>query len=152
MFNAESVLQFTMIYNNDAPWPVTPDGGSYTLELLDANGKMNNADNWFAGCQLGSPAEVFNPDCLVDIDNLVEGDFAIYPNPAHTYFIISTGDYAQLETVVQIIDASGKIIQEQSVIASDQIIVNTTQLSAGIYWVKISNATLQASKALVIEN
>jgi hypothetical protein len=53
---------------------------------------------------------------------------------------------------VQIIDASGKIIQEQSVIASDQIIVNTTQLSAGIYWVKISNATLQASKALVIEN
>jgi hypothetical protein len=38
-----------------------------------------------AGCQLGSPAEVFNPDCLVDIDNLVEGDFAIYPNPAHTY-------------------------------------------------------------------
>jgi len=152
LFNAESVLQFTMIYNNDAPWPVTPDGGSYTLELLDANGKMNNADNWFAGCQLGSPAEEFNPDCLVDIDNLVEGDFAIYPNPAHTYFIISTGDYAQLETVVQIIDASGKIIQEQSVIASDQIIVNTTQLSAGIYWVKISNATLQASKALVIEN
>ncbi|MGB4831485.1 MAG: T9SS type A sorting domain-containing protein, partial [Chitinophagales bacterium] len=72
--------------------------------------------------------------------------------PAHTYFIISTGDYAQLETVVQIIDASGKIIQEQSVIASDQIIINTTQLSAGIYWVKISNATLQASKALVIEN
>jgi hypothetical protein len=49
LFNAESVLQFTMIYNNDAPWPVTPDGGSYTLELLDANGKMNNADNWFAG-------------------------------------------------------------------------------------------------------
>jgi len=43
-------------YNDKAPWPIAPDGGGFTLELLNPNSDNSNPANWAASTfTLGSP-------------------------------------------------------------------------------------------------
>lgn len=57
-FDGSVYKSFT--YDNTAPWPLTPDGQGYTLELLSASGNLDDGTNWFAGCQGGSPGAAYN--------------------------------------------------------------------------------------------
>lgn len=151
LFDNHGNLQFTMIYSNSYPWPTTPDGGRYTLELLDANGKMNNAENWFAGCQLGSPAAAFDPDCKVDIENINLNDFTIYPNPANDYFIIELSNTHGTETMITLIDSKGVAVKQEMVMEGTNII-STQNFASGIYLVKINSGDVIITKALIVTN
>ena len=43
-------------YDDDAPWPTAPDGGGYSLEIIDANGDPDSPVNWKASNALkGTP-------------------------------------------------------------------------------------------------
>jgi len=43
-------------YNDNNPWPLSPDGGGYTLELLNPNSDNSDPANWAASTfTLGSP-------------------------------------------------------------------------------------------------
>ncbi len=149
LFDANGILQLTVIYNNDYPWPLSPDGGGYTLELLDANGKMNNAENWFDGCLLGSPSYAYNPDCQLDINNLFGSDITIYPNPTNNFFTIELIGADNFQSTIQLIDAMGKIVMELENVQDNIITVSTAQLISGMYWVKFYTGNGTVTKALV---
>lgn len=55
LFDYNGNLYLNFFYSDLAPWPLTPDGGGYTCELLNVNGDLNDGNNWFAGCIGGSP-------------------------------------------------------------------------------------------------
>ncbi len=63
LFQPSGAIAFSVIYNDDPPWPKPPDGFGPTLELLDPSGHMNRHYNWFDGCPLGSPGQAFDPWC-----------------------------------------------------------------------------------------
>lgn len=44
------------VYDNDKPWPCTPDGLGRTLERREDNPSPGQPDAWFDGCMGGSPA------------------------------------------------------------------------------------------------
>jgi hypothetical protein len=150
LFDNTGVLQFTMIYNNDIPWPLTADGGGYTLELLDANGKMNEGENWFEGCFLGSPGAAYDPACKVDIENINLGEITIYPNPATTYFVIEFDRFIPNVTI-QIIDAAGKVIENKNVVADNTVTISTKEFTAGVYFVRITSDEFETTKVLIVE-
>jgi hypothetical protein len=54
-------LYLSFTYQDQSPWPLTADGGGYTLELLSATGNLNLGTNWFAGCIGGSPGRAYSP-------------------------------------------------------------------------------------------
>jgi len=65
LFDQNGTVRMTVIYDDleSYGWPLLSDGQGYSLELLDANGKMNEGSNWFAGCFGGSPGLAYNADC-----------------------------------------------------------------------------------------
>ncbi len=61
LFDYQDNLYLSFTYQDIAPWPLTPDGGGYTLELLSTSGNLNSGTNWFAGCLGGSPGRAYSP-------------------------------------------------------------------------------------------
>jgi hypothetical protein len=135
LFNEHGVLQFTMIYNDAAPWPFEADGGGKTLELENASGVMNDGNNWFAGCPEGSPGTVYDPDCdgVIAITELHENAITISPNPAHdiTYIRYVGAEHDFIS--IQVCDMSGKIVQTSG---TDQTILYRRDLPAGMYQIR----------------
>ena len=60
LFDYNGNLYRNFFYSDLAPWPLTPDGGGYTCELLNVNGDLNDGNNWFAGCIGGSPGRAYS--------------------------------------------------------------------------------------------
>ncbi|HNP48463.1 MAG TPA: CotH kinase family protein [Bacteroidia bacterium] len=60
LYNYQDNLYLSFYYQDLAPWPVTPDGGGYTCELLSASGDLNDGNNWFPGCAGGSPGREYS--------------------------------------------------------------------------------------------
>ncbi|MEO8086032.1 MAG: CotH kinase family protein, partial [Bacteroidota bacterium] len=60
LYKYDGTIFKSLIYDNAVPWPTTPDGQGYTLELLSATGNLDDGANWFAGCAGGSPGVAYN--------------------------------------------------------------------------------------------
>ena len=75
----------------------------------------------------------------------------IFPNPAHSYFVISNyaiADAANATVVVK--DVSGRILISQKFTNDSQQMVNIASLSKGIYMVSVvANGNVQTKKLLV---
>lgn len=85
MYDNSGVLQMSLHYFDESPWPLEADGLGYTLELIDSTGVVNDAANWTTGCLYGSPGTWMSLPCpeSVAIDDPVAAGFHVYPNPAH---------------------------------------------------------------------
>jgi hypothetical protein len=56
LLNAAGTVICSVTYKDKAPWPVTPDGGGYSLEVIDPLGDLNDPANWKASTALdGTP-------------------------------------------------------------------------------------------------
>ncbi len=110
LFDKTGKLRFSVIYNDDPPWPKTPDGQGYTLELADEVGYMCDGLNWFAGCPDGSPGTAYSYPCLTGINELDKKYFSVSPNPATTeVYILQNGNNAE-KADIHLSDALGRIV------------------------------------------
>ncbi|MBC8173189.1 MAG: CotH kinase family protein [Chitinophagales bacterium] len=153
LIDNHGVLQISVIYNDAAPWPAEADGGGKTLELTDATGKMNEAENWFAGCPEGSPDKVYDPDCGLEIQetNNTIG-FYMYPNPALEEFnVVFQLTHEQLQHAKLIFsNASGSIIKEITALASNYLTIKKNNLNAGVYYLKLITDNVVVVKEIVL--
>ncbi|HUN81053.1 MAG TPA: CotH kinase family protein, partial [Phycisphaerae bacterium] len=53
LFNAASAVMDVVTYDDDAPWPTSPDGTGPSLELIDATRDNNRVANWAASTNSG---------------------------------------------------------------------------------------------------
>ncbi len=72
IYNTEPRLQYSVRFNDDAPWPVDADGNGFTLEYDESKSNPNLATSWFAGCLYGSPGVEFMLPCgtAIQYENL----------------------------------------------------------------------------------
>ncbi len=138
LFGANGKLLYSVLYDNKTPWPVTPDSGGYTLELLDVHGKMDEASNWFAGCPEGSPGMVYDPFCLNGVSEVYSSgfNFSVTTVTEQTISITVTGTNKNSNSMISIFDISGKEMFRTPA-GNGPNEINTVTLSSGMYFVQL---------------
>ncbi len=135
LFGADGKLKFSVLYDNKAPWPTSPDSLGYTLELSDDHGKMDNAENWFAGCFEGSPGVAYDPDCGNGISEIKNASFTfelLNSLNDHSVLIKVSGLNPSVHSMYKVSDVSGREIFSSSILNGTNEL-NTFPLSAGLY-------------------
>ena len=157
LFNENYMEMISMTYDDGAPWPTTPDGDGYTLEVLDPLDNLSDPNNWFAGCLFGSPGGPFTPPCgplSISTDLFANGGFAFYPNPfsATTQLEISQELLDKHpDILLEISDLTGKVIRQMKGIQR-LTEINKEELSNGIYIARLSSRQqLLGIRKLVIQ-
>lgn len=92
------------------------------------------------------PAECKN---LVTSEPHSEKSLSIYPNPAKNEFFLKSEKNVLGKVIVEIFDASGKLVSSQKIASSEAI--NTQVLLNGVYVVKVSGVGVNYSSKLMIK-
>jgi len=145
LFDNIGKLQFSVVYNDDPPWPKDPDGNGYTLELADAHGIMCDGLNWFAGCPGGSPGKPYLFPCNIGIDEFGMTSFAVYPNPAKTQLFILQNKNNFEKADIRLSDALGRtvLIKQVTFNGSSSTLLSLDGINNGIYFMKITTGSNQ---------
>ena len=108
IFDETGKLRFSVNYLNSSPWTIEPNGGGKTLELASTTSRMNEFENWFAGCPNGSPGTAFDPTCgvnVTELEHLLEME--IYPTLADELVFVR----ADMEQQIQLVNAVGEVVE-----------------------------------------
>ena len=147
LYNVSGKIIFSVYYQDSLPWPVKADGHGNTLELLSDTGKMDDGDNWRAGCYGGSPGTAFDPSCITGIEKMEQmAALKIFPNPFTDNITIENPGSGNFK--INLFDMTGRLMKE--VISSDAMIsVGTQDIPAGIYMLKAGDAKNQYSSKVL---
>lgn len=108
-----------------------------TYTFTDANGCTN------------SDSETVVVDDCINLDELQETVFNVYPNPASNVLYV-VGLHENVTTIL-VHDAMGRVvIQKNNVVNSDQIELNVSPLSNGVYTISIYNGNKIQHERVVI--
>ena len=147
LFDNTGKLRFSVVYDDDMPWPKDADGNGYTLELNDARGNVNDGLNWFAGCEGGSPGKAYIFPCNLGIDETSAASFSVYPNPAKSELFIqrNTNDHVD-RADIRLRDALGQtvLVKLTSFGATSLARLSLGEINNGIYFMEISMGSRQA--------
>jgi hypothetical protein len=96
---------------------------------------------------------------LVDIltaanESMSEEGIAIFPNPTSEQLYITANSAVEGVTLVSFTDLAGRLVQQnsyQSLGAGSRQQINISQLSKGVYFVKVKSAKSEHMQRLVIE-
>jgi hypothetical protein len=153
----------SVVFNNIAPWPTEPDGNGASLVFCNDTLENSNSDNWTAcltntGIMLNGSAVLCNPGsgCTVTdgVDEQEQNVINIYPNPAKGWVRFSSkNSFANSETLIQIYNAQGKLVQEKSLRLQNQSVLNLNPtLKPGQYTISlIGEKTNQRQPLLILE-
>jgi hypothetical protein len=144
LYDADSRLISTVAYDgaavNSGVSLEFDMNGMYTGNATSgSNGAYTSVDG-----DVGSPGDM-NPDfSLID---LLSNSLAIYPNPASTYFTISTPTNAV--KTVEVRNVNGQLVSTVS--STDlEITISTESMAAGVYMLNINTADSRVTRKLVI--
>ena len=113
-------------YFDSAPWPTAPDGTGSYLQLTSTSLDNNLASSWVASSASLNVNEVNNDNSRI----------VIYPNPTKNIVTISSS--INIDSI-EIIDISSKQLMTTKV-NTNETSVDISNLSAGIYFVKVYSA------------
>ncbi len=159
MYDAAGRLQVSVYYDDDFPWPAEADGGGFTLELLDAFGKMNDGANWTVICPGGSPGMApavpcYPEDTTQQFSEIPGSDtFIVYPNPASDFFVVAAGFSQPAHIKIQLLNMQGLpvltcydgMIPE----GAQTLYCNLGDISPGMYMVSCYQNGVQTIRQLV---
>lgn len=142
LYNLMWMEVLSMEYDDDVPWPTTPDGGGTTLEIDSISGDLNDPTNWFAGCPKGSPGQAYFTPCTpVARNRQIPGDakLTIAPNPFEetTTIYLPAAFCQQTEPfTIEVISMAGQRVWKKPVKNTCEITFKKAQIPAGIYFVR----------------
>ena len=102
------------------------EDGSYTVVLTDVN-----------GCSEESDAEVISLTAV--FDNALSDAITVYPNPVRELLTINFSNTDIQGLSISLLDVAGKTLIKQEDVARQIITMDVSQLSAGVYLLKIRN-------------
>ena len=147
-----------MASNNNA-WGTVSGGGTYnagaiaTLTPIPAAGyrfvcwQDGNTENPRVFTVTGDAAFIATFESTVGIDAVDAASVAIFPNPATEYAVVN-GLKAGADVVV--VDINGKI-RLGATADGDMMTLDVSDLSAGVYFVRVSDGTATAVRKLIVK-
>lgn len=91
-------------------------------------------------------------DCTADISENNIDSFMMYPNPANDEVVIDFGNQVFENLSVSILNILGQqVISQIDTVQNQSIIVNTSSLESGVYFVSISEGNNTSVKKLVVK-
>ena len=120
--------------------------GTNTFEVnnwQNAIGSGGAWENWSVNNGVFSSVASSAPNCLLNNQEFQTTNFTISPNPVKDFFTIDASTAAQ----ISIYDAQGRFIKQMDLINSNSI--NISELSKGIYFIKIDDIEKHAIKKVV---
>ncbi len=144
----------------------TPAGGDYLSPYVDASGSffVQVAGLGFhdvvyryldaGGCTGYDTLTIEVVDCSAGIEysDYFEG-LTLFPNPADDHTLMSFNANSDAQVNLNIVSVDGKIVQQrvlQVMEGPNQININTSTLSAGIYFVQMNDGIHYVAKKIVI--
>lgn len=103
------------------------------------------------GCDTTMTFDVGNTVSLEE-EALLAISMSIHPNPAEDYFVISYDMPAGMEGEVAILDATGRQIQVTKVIGANEMTIDASELSTGMYFVTLQSSKLVKTERLIISD
>lgn len=83
--------------------------------------------------------------------NVSAADVDLYPNPANTNFTIDLVAFANNLVTIELYDVLGKRVANYGSIKTNQFNVNTNNLPAGVYFVRITSGQNAVTKKIILE-
>lgn len=121
-------------YFDSAPWPTSPDGGGSYLQLMSTAFDNNLASSWVA-----------STNALENVSFDYNASVTIYPNPTANVLTVSTPSGIEK---IELLDVSGKIVKLIQG-NSNEIRTDISDLSSGMYFVKVYSSLGIATKKLL---
>jgi len=96
---------------------------------------------------------LFEQETFSTTDEELDHEINLFPNPAKDFVNISFGDLNLSQARIIITDIQGRQIRtiEKENLTSDEIRVNTSDLSQGIYFVRINSGQYQYTAKMIVE-
>jgi len=110
----------------------------YMVEAVDSNGCVVKQDIW-----------VYVDSCNTSVNELVENQLKIYPNPTSKTVNIEIPKGNKFD--LTLIDVEGKVILEKKQISSRKLVLNTKKIRKGIYLIELKNVQNRYINKLVVE-
>jgi CotH kinase protein/Lamin Tail Domain/Secretion system C-terminal sorting domain len=115
-------------YQDEAPWPVEPDGSGSFLTLID-----NDLDNALASSWQSGSISLINA-----LDKEFETTTTVYPNPTESKLFVNNSSFEILGC--EVYDFQGRLLKIETKSQPEAMSVNTESLSENNYMLKINFA------------
>ena len=125
---------------------------SFARRGLGVNANQGEATSRLDQTENFDVPEEFQGNCSLSIDDLKASEkaFFLYPNPSRNQVnVFMNGNYG--EGTISIYDLSGRKLLGQKQILTDQIEINTSTLSQGVYILQLKSDKVTASRKLIIK-
>jgi len=131
-----------------------PTGRWYVEARLDVSGCTTPTERVESGSSVGSRSNQ-EGNVLLGLQQLtnIAGSVSIYPNPVSQTLNIKFSQTRTKNTIIRIMDVTGRVIMNTSNVGAHDDIstINVSALSAGVYFIGISNAETQQTIKFVKE-
>lgn len=129
--------------------------GTYHTIALKINGLLSGV-GWNNYGQLGDGTvgdrtilfEISCPNNLAINKNIANQDIKLYPNPVNEQLNIIFENDTLEKTIIEITDLNGRILKTNT-INSENSSINTSDLSKGIYIVRVTNSGLTTNQKII---
>jgi hypothetical protein len=140
LYNSDAILMDAVYYESDDPWPTSPDGEGFTLELLSPSLDNSLAENWAPINFHGSPDMV---NAMVNTNTLSKENYQLtsYPNPFSDQINLALVLEDSDQVLIKLYDQNGRMIKQilNSNLNAGEHVFDTdlSQLSSGVYYAKV---------------
>ncbi len=158
LYNPQSMLVDSVLYDDESPWPAEADGTGYSLELIDATSDNSLPDSWRASTYyLGSPGlENGNSVSNTEEDNSPQ-EFQLlqnYPNPFNPSTTISFTVPQSTQAKLQVYNITGQLVATlvDEFVQTGRYSVkwDASKQASGIYFYTLSVGSEVFSKKMVL--
>ena len=160
MYSCDPILNAT-----SSDWELSPETAGTITAITDSEINILWSDEYSGAASLkvrgmndcgygeyseGLDIEVF--DCTGINENL-EGNISVYPNPANDLLIVDFGSYKNKISEVSLINMLGSsVFNKMNLNAGQNVSINVLGFPEGIYFLKISDQTNTITKKIIIQH
>ncbi len=150
IYDSSDKLFQSVGYDDEAPFPLSPDGGGTALQIINIALNLNDASNWMASCPEGSPGTEFLSPCatFIEEDEII-ASIHVYPNPSDNFISIVGSNGINGVASISIFDLSGKKVITTSINTNANQQINISSLPAGLYHIQIINENNKYSSSFI---
>ncbi|HMN32410.1 MAG TPA: CotH kinase family protein [Chitinophagaceae bacterium] len=138
IFDQSGQVFQSVCYLSSAPYPTQPNGGGYSLQLIDSIGNLNKASSWDKSCDKGTPNNKNKFPCWVTSTQDMSTDYiTIYPNPTLQTIFIDTRLNFDEPIKIELFNMLGKSMLLKEYHTQGIITLSLQDYSPGIYYLHI---------------